>query len=151
MIRAVAASLMLLLGANVAAEGEDLYARCAACHLPDGAGIPGIFPPLKDRLESIAATNAGRDYVVMTVIGGLIGAIEIDGITYRGVMPAQVLSDAEIATVLNYIVLSIGGETTDDWRSYSEAEVAEIRQRHTKPTGQSVLLMRENVPGLASE
>ncbi len=151
MIRTLAGTLILSLGVNAAADGENLYARCAACHLPDGAGIPGVFPPLKDRLDSIATTKLGRDYVVMTVIGGLIGVIEIDGISYRGVMPAQGLSDAEIASVLNYIVSSLSTATSEDWQAFSEAEVAAIRQYHAKPTGQAVLQLRENVPGLASK
>lgn len=149
MIRVLAATLVLFPGVN-AADSEELYVRCAACHLADGSGIPGVFPPLKDRLDSIAATTPGRDYVVMTVIGGLIGVVEMDGIAYRGVMPAQGLSDAEIAGVLNYIVSSMSTGIPESWQDFSEAEVAEIRQRHPQPTGQTVLQLREKVPGLAS-
>src|SRR5262245_39834719 len=33
--------------ANAALDGAPIYAaRCAACHQPTGAGLPGVFPPL---------------------------------------------------------------------------------------------------------
>ena len=32
-------------------SNNSLYTRCAACHLPSGAGVPGIYPPLKGNLN----------------------------------------------------------------------------------------------------
>ena len=152
MIRALATTLMLSLGVGAAADdGENLYARCAVCHLPDGAGIPGVFPPLKDRLDVIAATKQGRAYIAMTIIGGLIGTIEIDGTSYSGAMPAQGLSDAEIASVLNYIVSSLSSGTPENWQAFSVTEVAKVRQDYSESPGQAAARLRENVPGPGSE
>lgn len=152
MTRALLAAFVLSLGGISAAnEGEELYQRCAVCHLPDGAGIPGFFPPLKNRLDAIATTKPGRAYIAMTIIGGLIGIIEIDGTSYSGAMPAQDLSDAEIAHVLNYIVSSLGTGTSEGWQAFSEAEVAVIRQEHSESPGQAAARLRDNVPGLGSE
>jgi len=152
LIRALTVVLVLSVSGIVTAnEGEELYLRCAACHLPDGAGIPGVFPPLRDRVDSIAATEQGRAYIVMTIISGLIGTIEIDGTSYSGAMPAQGLSDAEIAGVLNYIVSSLGTSTSEDWQAFSKQEVTEIRQEHSGPTGQATARLRQNVPGLGSQ
>lgn len=148
MIRVLAVTLFLLPVTNAVAGGEELYVRCGACHLPDGAGMPGFVPPLKDRLGSIAATESGRDYLVMTVIGGLIGDIEIDGIAYRSVMPAQPLSDADIASILNYVGTTLDSDQANAWQKFSAAEVSGIRQRHPDWNGQASMKLRQEVPAL---
>ena len=51
--------LVSLLSCAALAEAQDYsadaYATCAACHLPDGAGVPGAFPRIRDRAATIAA------------------------------------------------------------------------------------------------
>ena len=124
--------------------------HCAACHLPDGAGIPGVFPPLRNRMGTIAADEQGRTYVVMVIIAGLMGPIEVDGTPYRGVMPAQPISDADVALVLNYLGTTLAPDEPGDWQHFSEEEVAKIRGDHAKWTGQASLELREKVQGLTS-
>jgi mono/diheme cytochrome c family protein len=148
LIRVLAVVLIVFPGANAVADGEELYVRCAACHLPDGAGIPGIFPPLKNRLGPIATTESGRDYLVMTLICGLIGDIVVDGITYRGVMPAQPLSDADIASILNFVGTALAADQSNAWQIFSEEDVAGIRQRYPNWNGQASMKLRQEVPVL---
>jgi mono/diheme cytochrome c family protein len=79
------------------------FQRCAACHLANGAGVPGAFPRLAGRLGDAAKTDAGRTYLVLTVSAGMSGLIEVDGAKIRGAMPAQAgMKDADIAAALNY-------------------------------------------------
>ena len=122
-----------------AEHGGKVYQRCAACHLPTGAGVPGAFPRLAGRINQAATGDGGRDYLVMVVSKGLVGEIEIDGRKYRGVMPAQAgLTDEDIAAVLNYaMALKTPGEaapaaTTEPAEPFTKEEVAEIRARHAE-------------------
>lgn len=88
-----------------AQDGATIYKRCAACHLADGAGVPGAFPPLKADVRALAATAAGRRYLALVVIRGVSGPITVAGKLYRGTMPAQAgLNDAQVALVLNHVV-----------------------------------------------
>lgn len=87
--------------ATLTKEGAKVYAaRCASCHQPTGAGVPGAFPPLAG---SEYVTGKPEDHAKV-VLNGLNGAITVKGQSYNGVMPAwkDVLSDREIAAVVTY-------------------------------------------------
>lgn len=85
--------------------GRVVYTQnCAACHQPDGKGIPSAFPPL-----------AGSDFLnkdmkraIGIVKGGLTGQVTVNGATFNGVMPSLGLSDADIANVLTFVYSSWG-------------------------------------------
>jgi mono/diheme cytochrome c family protein len=58
--------LLALLAAPAAAAPppqEDYTLNCSGCHHLDGAGVPGVVPPLTE-LGPLLATPAGRAYVV---------------------------------------------------------------------------------------
>lgn len=84
-------------------RGQQVYdGFCVQCHLPNGKGIKGIFPPLdgadwlsEKREESIHAVKFGQS-----------GEIVVNGVTYNNVMPPMGLSDREVADVMNYIMNS---------------------------------------------
>jgi len=133
------------------ADGAKVYQRCAACHLPNGAGVPGAFPQLAGRVSTIASTDAGRDYLVMAISAGLIGALDVEGVKYRGIMPAQAgLSDAEIASALNYVVYLKPANARADEASdkkpqtFTAEEVAAIRARFPGANPQLAHGLREN-------
>ena len=46
---------------------QPIEQRCAACHLSNGAGVPGAFPPLKTDVRKLAGTVAGRRYLALVV------------------------------------------------------------------------------------
>ena len=126
----IAAGLTIAAACAQAADtGKALYQRCAVCHQVDGNGIPGVFPPLKNRLAAIVASKAGRDYVTMVLTEGLVANISIDGVSYVGAMPAQDLSDAEVAQVVQYIATGFGRAPAKAKQVLSAAEVAAIRSR----------------------
>ena len=108
--------------AQAADDGATIYKRCAACHLANGAGVPGAFPPLKADVRSLAATAAGRRYLALVVIRGVSGPITVEGKAYRGTMPAQTgLNDAQVAAVLNHVVR--GGSA----KAFTPREIAGYR------------------------
>ena len=103
------------------AKGEAAYlANCAACHQPNGQGLPGAFPPL-----------AGSDYlkgdrrqVMAAALFGLSGPITVNGVDYNGVMPSLGhLTDADLAAALTYVFGSWG----NDGAAVGEKEVAALR------------------------
>ncbi len=141
---------LLLFSASAGAdEGEAVYQQCVTCHQPGGVGIPGIFPPLRNRLAEIAATAAGREYAATVLIDGLVGTIEIDGQRYIGAMPAQGLSNAKIAAVFNYIMTEFADPAAaGSTKRFSAEEVAGIRARHGGQNAPSALSLRSKVPHL---
>lgn len=96
-------------------RGKELYlGYCVTCHMDQGQGIEGVFPPLAqsdylmaDKERSIQIVKYGQD-----------GEVVVNGVTYNGVMVSMGLSDDEVADVLNYVRNSWGnsGEivTTDE-------------------------------------
>jgi nitrite reductase (NO-forming) len=86
-------------------RGKDVYdGNCAACHQPNGGGIPSAFPPLakSDYLEK------SKEEVIRAVTRGLSGKLIVNGKEYNGVMPKWDLSDEDVANVLTYIYNSWG-------------------------------------------
>lgn len=90
-------------------KGKQVYLNlCTACHLAEGEGMTGVFPPLAKSDYMLA----DRDRAIRTVLKGLSGPVEVNGVTYNSVMPPQdaVLSDQQVADVLTYVFNSWGNE-----------------------------------------
>jgi cytochrome c6 len=89
---AFVAGAAMALGATaaLAADGQRLFLdNCAACHRPNGMGVPGAFPALNGSKLALGDPK------------GPIGRVLVG----KGGMPAfqSELSDADIATVLTYV------------------------------------------------
>jgi mono/diheme cytochrome c family protein len=146
----VAAALPAVVPATAAADepvsGAAVFAaRCAVCHGPEAAGIPGSFPSLHEQIEAFGKTPEGRDYLVMVVTTGLMGELTVAGVTYRGVMPAQSgLSEGEIAAVLEYLAGGRGKNAAAP--HFSAADVAAARERHPDRTPQATRALRPATP-----
>lgn len=88
-------------------RGKRIYGSyCQTCHMQNGLGIEGVFPPLaksdylmKDRARSIRQ-----------IINGASGKMVVNGKTYNGNMPPQGLTVKQTADVLNYIMNSWGNK-----------------------------------------
>ena len=88
-------------------DGQEIYKDfCAQCHLEDGKGVKGIYPPLakSDFLIDINKTISSIKY-------GLKGPITVNGEKYNSIMVSQGLDDEEISDVVNYILNSWGNST----------------------------------------
>lgn len=76
---------------------------CAACHMADGRGQPGVVPPLSNHLPQLASAKGGRSYIIRALLNGLQRELTVQGQVYRGAMPSlKWLSDTEIAEALSY-------------------------------------------------
>ncbi len=87
-------------------RGKQVFlTSCFACHLANGEGIPGVFPPL----AGSDFLNADKDRAIRIVAKGLSGPVTVNGKTYNNVMPPQSqLDDVGIADVLTYVYGSWG-------------------------------------------
>jgi nitrite reductase (NO-forming) len=80
--------------------GGNVYRSvCAACHMTDGRGVPGAFPPL----ATSDFLNADVDRAIEIVARGLQGEVKVNGLAYNNVMPNLNLSHEDIANVLSYV------------------------------------------------
>ena len=83
---------------------------CAACHQPDGLGSEDGVPPL---LGS-SWVEGPESRLIRIVLHGVRGPMEVGDQTYNLEMPGfgQVLTDAEIASLLTFVRTHYGGPST---------------------------------------
>ena len=107
---------------NALQIGEKVFSQyCVVCHMKDGAGIPGLNPPLI-KTEWV---NGDKAQLIKIVLNGSQGGqYPVNGEAYPGVMtPHNFLSDEEIAGVLTYVRSNF--ENSGD--AVTPEEVAEVR------------------------
>lgn len=127
-VKAVAISCLFYSNGNAqsayiesVARGKRIYINeCTSCHMENGQGIPGAFPPLAG--SDYFATDISKAIDVM--INGLEGELEVNGSSYFGVMEPVSLSDQEIADVLNYI----GNSWDDTLPILTSKKVSELKK-----------------------
>ncbi len=88
-------------------RGSGLYAaNCLSCHMTDGQGIVGVYPPLAKSDYLLAdKLRAARQ-----VLHGVSGEITVNGTVYNMEMPAFALTDQQTADVVNYILNTWGNQ-----------------------------------------
>ena len=103
------------------ADGKEIYVDfCLQCHMANGEGVKGAFPPLakSDYLNDI-------DQSIHAIKYGLKGPIKVNGVSYNGNMINQGLDEEEIADVMNYILNNWGNSST---LIITEEKVASIKK-----------------------
>ncbi|MBI3731373.1 MAG: nitrite reductase, copper-containing [Burkholderiales bacterium] len=92
---------------QVNAGGQLFAGTCSVCHQANGAGLPGVFPPLaqSDYLNSDPQRSIG------VLLRGLTGKVTVNGKEFDSVMPAMnQLNDDEVANILTYALNSWGNK-----------------------------------------
>lgn len=143
-IAPVAAAVLLAPLAAVAADpsGAAVFAaHCAVCHGAKAEGVPSTFPPLGAQVTAFAKVPEGREYLVTVVSAGLIGSLAVAGGHYQGAMPAQGLSAAEAAAVLNHVAAGLG-KGKPPAKPFDATEVEAIRGRHAGAGGAATMTLR---------
>ena len=81
--------------------GGKIYLQvCAACHMPNGSGVPGMQPALTN--NPVIAGDANR--LIDVLLKGPAAVLPPDREKFSNVMPPfSVLSDADIASVITYL------------------------------------------------
>jgi mono/diheme cytochrome c family protein len=83
-------------------EGKKNYMTvCVACHQPNGAGLPGVFPSI---VKSDYVTGSA-ERLVLQVLKGIQPPFKYNGVTYVQIMIPQeaILTDDKIATILTFV------------------------------------------------
>jgi len=82
-------------------RGKAIYRElCVTCHLTNGKGVAGAFPPLNPS-DWLTGKRAASIHAIKY---GLKGPIEVNGKPYDNIMLPLGLDDQEIADVMNYTI-----------------------------------------------
>jgi mono/diheme cytochrome c family protein len=112
--RTLLMTLTLAIGFHVQAQrqdptssikrGQDIYTlRCLTCHMATGEGVPTVYPSLVKNKNVL-----NKSYLAQSILKGQRGSI--DGKTWSGEMPPQVLTDEQVADVMNYVRNNFGNK-----------------------------------------
>ncbi len=104
----ILAGLILACSSSFASPESDYMIHCMGCHLSNGQGLPPDVPAFDSKLEQLAASAAGRAYLVRVP-----GAAQAP------------LNDHALAEVLNWILSSY---TSQAFERFSAEEVTTHRQ-----------------------
>lgn len=114
-----------------AGPGQDYMLYCMGCHGAQAQGVPGRIPPLAGTLGLYMRSPIGRDYV-----------LRVPGAA------SSVLSDAQLASVLNWVADQFdAAHLSADVPRFTTEEVT--RSRHT-PLANVLSTRREVVRTLAA-
>jgi mono/diheme cytochrome c family protein len=85
--------------------------HCMGCHTPDGRGEPGHVPSVRNTLAPLANTAEGRRFLV-----------QVPG------SAQSMLSDTDLAEVLNWMVSHLSAKPTAAFKRFTAAEVSAYRR-----------------------
>ncbi|MGE5944986.1 MAG: c-type cytochrome [Flavobacteriales bacterium] len=103
-------------------RGSEIYQDfCITCHMGNGEGLVGAFPPLA-KSDYLAKNRAKSIHAIKY---GLQGEITVNGNKYNSVMANQGLTDEEVADVMNYITNSWGNKND---KLVTVKEVSEVKK-----------------------
>jgi mono/diheme cytochrome c family protein len=105
-------TLLLVSALAAASPSQDYVMNCRGCHGEGAEGVPGKVPPLAHTLVQYMRSPAGRSYV-----------LRVPGASN------SMLSDAQLAAVLNWIAGNFGRDQLPDAApAFSVQEVAATRR-----------------------
>ena len=88
-------------------RGKETYiAYCVSCHMDQGEGIEGVYPPL----AKADYMMADKKRVIHQVLYGISGEMKVNGKIYNGEMTGFDLTDQEVSDVINYVQNSFGNK-----------------------------------------
>jgi mono/diheme cytochrome c family protein len=103
--------------------GKAVYDRaCVACHMKDGNGLEGTFPPLCKSDYMLEDPKRALKQVVF----GSDDKMTVNGLVYETIMPAQDVSDEEALAVVNYILNAWG----NDGGKVTQSDLDEVKKNN---------------------
>lgn len=107
------ASLVFSTSCLAQSSPKNLYIHhCIGCHALDGSGAPEVgVPSMNGMLGKFLQIPGGREYIVQV----------------PGVMNSP-LNDAEVARLMNWLVVAMGPKPNRDFPPYSSSEIQSLRQ-----------------------
>ncbi len=81
-------------------RGKEIFiGNCITCHMQNGEGIEGVYPPLA-KSDYLMADKIRR---IKQVLEGASSPMVVNGIQYNGFMTGFGLNNKEVSDLLNYI------------------------------------------------
>lgn len=88
-------------------RGKEIYLRnCVSCHMDQGEGLEGIFPPLANSDYLLA----DKKRAIKQTLYGVSGEMTVNGKVYNGEMNGFDITDEEMSDLMNYIFNSFGNK-----------------------------------------
>jgi mono/diheme cytochrome c family protein len=88
-------------------RGKEIYQRnCVSCHMQQGEGLEGIFPPLAQ--SDYMLENKKR--TIQQTLYGVSGEMTVNGKKYNGEMNGFDLTDEQASDLMNYLFNSFGNK-----------------------------------------
>jgi glucose/arabinose dehydrogenase len=100
--RAVVATPQTYAAIGADTPGGKIYASvCAACHMPNGSGVPAMQPAL----AGSAVVGGDTNRLINVILKGPAAVLPADREHFNNVMPpfGAVYSDTDIASLINYL------------------------------------------------
>jgi hypothetical protein len=111
-----------------AGPAQDYVLHCMGCHGPTAEGVPGKVPPLAVSLQQFMRSPAGRSYV-----------LQVPGASN------SMLTDAQLAGVLNWIAAHFGGTQDNPPAAVPPAFTAQEVASHRRTPMAAVQATRREV------
>jgi mono/diheme cytochrome c family protein len=87
-------------------RGKAVYeTNCMSCHMPEGIGLEGAFPPLAK-----SKNLYDKNRLIKVILQGMRGPLKVNGVDYNGEMAGISLTNEQAADVANYIRNSWGNK-----------------------------------------
>jgi mono/diheme cytochrome c family protein len=88
-------------------RGKEIYLRnCVSCHMDQGEGLEGIFPPLAKADYMLA----DKKRAIQQTLYGANTEMTVNGVVYKGEMNGFDLTDEQMSDLMNYIFNSFGNK-----------------------------------------
>lgn len=86
-------------------RGKEIYLQqCITCHMEQGEGLSGVFPPLAKSDYMLA----DKKRAMQQILYGVSGEMTVNGIVYNNAMTGFDLGDEQLSDLMNYIYNSFG-------------------------------------------
>jgi nitrite reductase (NO-forming) len=87
-------------------RGKTVYeTSCLSCHMADGKGLEGVYPPV-----NISKNLADKNRLIKVIVQGMRGPMTANGVEYDLEMVGTPLTNEQAADVANYIRNSWGNK-----------------------------------------
>jgi len=88
-------------------RGKNSYTMyCMSCHMEQGEGLEGVYPPLAKSDYMMADKKRS----IVQTLKGATGEMKVNGKMYNTEMTGFDLSDEEVSDLLNYVRNSFGNK-----------------------------------------
>ena len=86
-------------------RGKTVYeTSCITCHMAEGTGLEGVYPPL------VKSNMADKNRLLKVIVLGMRGPSKVNGVDYNGEMIGTPFTNEQAADIANYIRNSWGNK-----------------------------------------